>query len=351
VLFVFSLPWLIVGFNPGRWTTSQNERTEEGWRLRFSYAVPVLAIALLLATRSFEVRFPKHVTLRDSTATTTAVGEGLAKDILVNGQSMTGYAVATKMMAHLPLASLDHPPQSGLLVCFGMGTTFRSMLSWNIETTAAELVPSVPHLFWYFYPDATRLLNSPLAHVEIDDGRRYLERTTEQYDVITIDPPPPVESAGSSLLYSKEFYSTIKQRLKPGGIFQQWLPSGDEEVHAAVARALQESFPYVRSFEGITGWGTHFLASETPFAHRSAEELAQRMPPSAVKDMLEWGPYRTADLQFSAMLNRESSLDKFLAASPQTPAMQDDRPVNEYFFLRLLKRGFRTDAPERRAAK
>jgi hypothetical protein len=31
-----------------------------------------------------------------------------------------------------------------------------------------------------------------------------------------------------------------------------------------------------------------------------------------------------------------------LDASPQTPAMQDDRPVNEYFMLRLLKRGMRT---------
>jgi hypothetical protein len=27
----------------------------------------------------------------------------------------------------------------------------------------------------------------------------------EQYDVITIDPPPPVEAAGTSMLYSKEF--------------------------------------------------------------------------------------------------------------------------------------------------
>jgi spermidine synthase len=117
----------------------------------------------------------------------------------------------------------------------------------EIDTTAVELVPTVPRLFWYFHQNAPQILSSPSAHVEIDDGRRFLERIPQQYHVITIDPPPPIESAGSSLLYSKEFYATIKQRLKAGGILQQWLPSGDKEVHTAIARALRESFPYVRA--------------------------------------------------------------------------------------------------------
>ena len=62
-----------------------------------------------------------------------------------------------------------------------------------------------------------------MSHIVIDDGRRYLERTNDQYDVITRDPPPPVETAGTSLLYSAEFYSTIRRRLRPGGMLQQWL--------------------------------------------------------------------------------------------------------------------------------
>jgi hypothetical protein len=296
----------------------------------------------VLLTRSYEAKFPQHVILRDNTAATMAAGEGFRRNLMVNGNGMTGLTPVTKMMAHMPLASLDRPPQSALVVCFGMGTTFRSLLSWNIQTTAVELVPSVPKLFWYFHSDAAQLLRSPLAHVEIDDGRRYLERTTDQYDVITIDPPPPVESAGSSLLYSKEFYSTIKQRLKPGGILQQWLPAGDEQVHAAVARALQESFPYVRVYGSVTGYGAHFLASETPFPRRTAEELLQRMPPAAVEDMMEWGPQPTPVRQLGIMLDREIPLEKLMEGSPQTAAMQDDRPVNEYFLLRVLSRGMRT---------
>jgi len=103
-----------------------------------------------------------------------------------------------------------------LLIKIGSG------VSWGIDTTAVELVPSVPALFGHYHPNAAELLTSPLARVVIDDGRRFLEQSTDQYDVITIDPPPPPEAAGSSLLYSKEFYASAKKRLRPDGIVQQW---------------------------------------------------------------------------------------------------------------------------------
>ncbi len=158
-----------------------------------------------------------------------------------------------------------------------MGTTYRSLLSWDIPVTAVELVPSVPRVFGFFHSDGPELLRSPLSHLVIDDGRRYLERTTEQYDVITIDPPPPVEAAGSSLLYSKEFYAIIKRRLRSDGILQQWLPGGDAVVRASVARALKESFHYVRVFRSVEGGGYHFLASNRPLPDRTAAELAEHL--------------------------------------------------------------------------
>ena len=238
---------------------------------------------------------PHYEVLRDNTATVIATGEGMNKRLLVNGIGITYLTPMTKLMAHLPLASLDHVPKSALVVCFGMGTTYRSLLSWDIQTTAVELVPSVPRLFSYYHPDGPALLRSPLSRVVIDDGRRYLERSSEPYDVITIDPPPPVEAAGTSLLYSKEFYSIIKRRLKPGGILQQWLPRGDAVVKAAVARALEESFPYVRVFHSLDNRGFHFLASNQPIVLRTAHELAERMPAKAAQDLVEWGPEPTAN--------------------------------------------------------
>ena len=156
----------------------------------------------------------------------------------------------------------------------------------------------------------------------IDDGRRYLERTSEQYDVITIDPPPPVEAAGTSLLYSKEFYSIIRRRLAPGGILQQWLPYGDAVVKAAVARALQESFPYVRLFRALDGKGLSFPGERaTDSFARTPLELAERLPARAAQDLVEWGPETAPQAQFAIILNRELALDQLTSGAPDVPAL------------------------------
>lgn len=329
VLFVFSLPWLLMAFRPAG---PSGKRLD--WQAGISYAVVLSALALVFTQKSYEDQFGHGEVLRDNTATIVAMGEGRNKHLWVNGVGITGLTPITKFMAHLPLSFLDHPPKNALVVCFGMGTTYRSLMSWDIPVTAVELVPSVPRVFGYFHADGPALLRSPLSHVVIDDGRRYLERTYEQYDVITIDPPPPVQAAGSSLLYSKEFYAIIRRRLRPGGILQQWLPGGDPVVRASVARALKESFPYVRVFHSVEGWGYHFLASESPLPNPTAAELAQRLPDKAATDFLEWGPETTPEGQFADVLKREISLDDLIQQAPTASALRDDRPVNEYYLTR-----------------
>ena len=137
---------------------------------------------------------------RDHVATVLAAGSGRQKHLFVNGITMTNLTPITKIMAHLPLASRDRKPESALVICFGMGTTVRSLSRWDIDITAVELVPSVPDVFDYFFKDAGDVLKNPKVHVVIDDGRRFLRRTEKKFDLITIDPPPPVEAAGSSLL-------------------------------------------------------------------------------------------------------------------------------------------------------
>ena len=65
------------------------------------------------------------------------------------------------------------------------------------------------------------LAGAELALTATIGRERTLQRTLrplmDRYDVILIDPPPPVEAAGSSLLYSQDFYAVVKERLQPGG--------------------------------------------------------------------------------------------------------------------------------------
>jgi len=327
-MLLFVLPWFAMA---APWP--QGPKLPVGLRTS-TYVIVGSALAVFFLTKDYETLFPQREVMRDSTATVIATGTGMQKRLITNGVGMTHLTPITKMMAHLTLASLDQPPRNVLVICFGMGTTYRSVISWGVPATAVELVPSVPRLFSYYHGDGAKVLASPLSHLVIDDGRRYLERSAQKYDAIIIDPPPPVEAAGSSLLYSEEFYAAAKERLQPGGILQQWLPGGDTAVQASVARALKNSFPCVRVYRSVEGWGWHFLASMGPIPARNAADLVARMPAGAVVDLMEWGPAKSPNQQFDRVLSTETTTGQMIALSPSTPALQDDRPINEYFLLR-----------------
>jgi spermidine synthase len=296
----------------------------------------VLALLVVATTRDYTGLFSRYEVRRDYEATVIATDARGEKELLVNGVGITSLTPITKVMVHLPLAFLDTPPRDVLVICFGMGTSFRSALSWDVPTTAAELVPSVPGLFGFFHADGPDLLKSPRARIVLDDGRRFLERSRESFDLITIDPPPPVEAAGSSLLYSREFYQLARRRLRSGGILQQWFPGGEPRILEAVTRAITESFPHVRVFRSVEGWGFHYLASDAPIPTRTAAELAGRLPPRAQADLVEWFRGTAPREVFERLLAQEISPEAIFSVAPWNRTLTDDRPVNEYYFLRRL---------------
>jgi predicted membrane-bound spermidine synthase len=328
-MLILVLPWIAMAFF-GR------KRKERGWQLAATAALLIAAVSLFFLTKDYEVDFPGSLILRDRTATVLAHGKGMDKILLVNGVGMTALTPITKMMAHLTLAHLQQPPQNALIICFGMGTTFRSALSWGIPVTVVELVPKVPKLFPYYHPDGRALLRSPNAHVVIDDGRRFLDRTNQKFDAIIIDPPPPIEAAASSLLYSRDFYAVAKQHLTSGGILQQWIyDGGDNTDRAAITRALTDVFPYVRAYQSLEGGPAyHFLASTSPIPDFSAAQLVARTPANALTDMMEWGPAKTALEQYGLLVSHEVQTKDLIGPAANTPSLQDDRPINEYYWLR-----------------
>ena len=280
--------------------------------------------------------YKKVVVRRDHTATVISATD-FRQRLLVNGTGITHKSPIIKMMGHLPMAFHADDTKNSLVICFGMGTTFRSLASWGQNVTAVELVPSVVDAFDYYFEDAKEVLSRPNVDVIIDDGRRFLRRTDLEFDVITIDPPPPEETAGSSLLYSFEFYEVLKKRLAPDGIVHQWYPGKTDIVLESITGALVKAFPHVRVFISLENWGYHILASREPFPERSLQELVDRVPSSAWRDMEEWlKPEIPAWQLFAVTLQNEIPVEKI--TNPANPKLwiSDDRPINEYFFLRTL---------------
>jgi spermidine synthase len=297
----------------------------------------LLATAILYSTSYEDRSYYKTGELRrDHVATAFATGQGMGKALFVNGIGMTNLSSLTKIMAHLPMCTLAREPEAALVICLGMGTTLRSLESWDVDVTAVELVPGVRQLFSYFHPDAEALLRKPNCRVIIDDGRRFLSRTARKYDVITIDPPPPVEAAGSSLLYSRQFYQLIKTRLNDGGILQTWWPMGEKPALQATARALVEEFPHVRVYHSIADMGYHFSASLQPFEKPTVEQFIARMPRRARADLLEWADGRSLEDFVADILRLEIPVADLLDPDPDV-CITDDHPYNEYFLLRRVR--------------
>lgn len=340
-LIVLTLPLFVLGARAAARQDGALARRQTVPTARLAWGLMVLlALGVIATTKGFEEAFPRREVRRDYVATVMATSNGKTKFLAVNGRNMTTLTTITKMMAHLPLALLGRPPQNALAICFGMGTTFRSLLTWDIPVTAVELVPSVPAVFGYYHADGPALLRSARARVVIDDGRRFLTRSPVRYDVITVDPPLPVEAAGSSLLYSREFNATAKRHLAPDGILQQWLPPETEwTIAVSVAKALTATFPHVRAFllgaqDPTHFGGALFLASAKPIHGAPASVLAARLTARAGADVLEWEPRSTVVAEIESYLRRELPVEMLVAGAPDVPTLEDDRPVNEYFLIR-----------------
>ncbi len=297
-------------------------------------AVPLVAVILLARTYDEMGAFKGPMAVkRDYAASAVAKGSGRDVSLLVNGVPITILLTVTKVMADLPMA--EHGNAHRVLdICFGMGTTFRTLALWNDDVTAVDLSPAVIHSFAYFHDDAAAILARPNVHEVADDGRRFLERTGEMFDVITIDPPPPVQASGSSLLYSAQFYDVVKKHLAPGGVLAQWVPGADGLTTESITQTVANAFPYVRVFKE-DGGGLHYLASMTPLPVIDTATFIARMPPATRDDLIAWEPGTTLDQFVSHMLANEIPLAEALppAGSRITP-ITDDRPFNEYYLLR-----------------
>ena len=148
-ILVLSIPlFAIAALIVFRKQSFETPQTKSGLnpKLKFSLAT-IAAILLFSLSHDYETRYAEREVRRDYAATVVATGTGFDRKLLVNGVGMTFLTPITKYIAHLPLAFMSRPPRNGLVICFGMGTSFRSMLSWGIPTTVVDLIPSVPDLF------------------------------------------------------------------------------------------------------------------------------------------------------------------------------------------------------------
>lgn len=145
--------------------------------------------------------------------------------------------------ARLPL--LLHPsPQSVLFL--GLGTGISASGAAPYRDTSMEAVElshgAIAAARTWFRPLNGAVLDR-LMIVE-DDARRYLRSTQRYYDVIIGDLFHP-DMAGRSALLSLQQFERAKARLRPHGVFVQWIALNqfDRDTLTVVLRTFRQAFP------------------------------------------------------------------------------------------------------------
>ncbi len=274
------------------------------------------------------------------------------KHLWVTGTSMTLLTVDAKLMPILPLIARPNAKDIAV-VAFGMGSAFRAAVGAGLNADAVELVPSVPKMFGTYYSDADKVLAAPNGRVIVADGRNHIELTDRTYDIIVTDPPPPIESAGVSVISSMDYYRAGRARLNPGGVMMQWVPWSQQTMDELLAhfRSFSSVFPEVTIAFGPGGYGLFMLGSDEPITFDRANLEAILARPGVTEDLSSAfdSPEHTA----IGWARRIPSLvwlsgDAVKRVLGDGPVITDDRPLPEYF---LLRHAFGTKSPQASSAR
>jgi len=278
----------------------------------------------------------RHDESAEGTVTALTTREG-NKLLLVNGVGMTTLCTDTRFMAHLPL--MLHPnPRSVLVICLGMGTTFRSACRHDVSITAVELQPAAIRLFPWFHPDAPALLADPRRCILSGDGRNFLLLERSRYSVISIDPAPPMYGAGAVNLYTREFLALCRERLDESGVILLWVPNEHclESDFRLVLRTFRGEFAHAQVWVGPELAGFYLIGSERPLRARRSRMRAVLDSPAVRADLCELLPHLLdhPDRPPIRLLLTNDEIDRY--CRQETRTLTDDRPYTEFPLWRWL---------------
>ena len=232
-------------------------------------------------------------------------------------------------------ALLTHPnPKRVFIVGGGEGATLREVLRHKsveycmMVDIDQEVVEKSKELLPEWHQGA---FDDPRTDLRYMDARKYLEETTDTYDVIIIDISEPVEEGPAYLLFTREFYEIVKERLTPDGTIA--LQAGTTALHmllnfTAVDKTLRSVFPVVAPYNvsipsfGLP-WGFTVAATRVDTRAITPEEIDRR-----IKERIKGGTkYYSGEIhqgQFLFPKNVRDGLEQF------DRIIEDNQPLFTY---------------------
>jgi len=259
-------------------------------------------------------------------ASVSVLRAGDQTTLRVNGKpdASTGADMTTQsLLGHLPM--LLHPaPHDVFVLGLGSGVTAGAVLAHGeVDLTVAEISQEVVDAERHFRHVNGAPTQDPRTRLLVDDARTVLRVDATRYDVFVSEPTNPWQ-AGVSGLFTVEFYDLVRARLKPGGLFVQWMHvyETDDAMVSLVVATLLDRFPHVAVFE-IGPSDFAFVAGERPLTldpDAFASRVAHVAPHLARVD---------AERPFVLLATQVKSAATLRADFPDEPVNSDEYPVLE----------------------
>ena len=270
------------------------------------------------------------------TATITVTKSINSKDhplgITVNGKydgSTTRDMANQRLLAHLPL--LFHPnPQKVCVIGMGTGCTAGSASLYPVEEVKiVEIESAMVEGAKFFNQDNHFVHESPKVDIRITDGRLFLRLHPRSFDVIISEPSNPW-LAGSSDLFTIEFFKYAAKSLREDGMFCQWV-----QIYAlspanvrTIVRTFTQVFPYTYLISTRPNLDMLLLGAENPF-NLDLEQAWQRMQIKEIREDLA-DPRVAIENIYDLAARIRMGPDELPALIGSGPVHTDDLPIIAY---------------------
>jgi spermidine synthase len=190
-----------------------------------------------------------------------------------------------KLLGALP--ALLHPqPSNALMVTFGAGITAGTCANFVQRVDCVDLADQITDIARQFERANDDVSGKKKISLFIDDARHYLSVTDQRYAIIVSDATHP-RSYDSWVLFTRQFYALVRDRLAPGGIFCQWLPFHgiSPDQYLRIIKTFSSIFPHTSIWRISQAYA---ILVATPQTLRiSFETFLAKLQAPAVRDDLK----------------------------------------------------------------
>lgn len=154
-----------------------------------------------------------------------------------------------EMVAHVGL--FCHPAPRKVLIVGGGDCGALTEITKHPEVesiTMCEIDEMVVEVSKRHFPRLTEGTTDPRVTMLFQDGKKFIEESSDKYDIIILDLSDPVGPAAE--LFEKEFHQSVFDHLNDDGIMiaQSESPLFDKEIIKAMYGNLRDIFPIVKMY-------------------------------------------------------------------------------------------------------